>query len=108
MLHTNTPINSQSSLMNSSTQANSNTLPQTIDASEIRNSDATSSIGAGADPFSTLQSRKTWPLHGFVDEATEGYDGPVTDRWANGEEQPRSPWARKIILSFGKSHALSL
>jgi hypothetical protein len=106
MLHTNTPINSQSSLMNSSIQANSNTLLQAIDTSDIRNTDATSSIDAGADPFSTLQRGKTWPLHGFVDEATEGYNGPVTDRWANGEEQSQSPWARKIILSFGKSHAL--
>jgi hypothetical protein len=94
--------------MNSSIQANSNTSPQTIEASEIRNSDARSSNDAGADPFSTLQRGKTWPLHGFVDEATEGYNGPVTDRWANGEEQSRSPWARKIILSFGKSHALPL
>jgi hypothetical protein len=104
--------------MDSGIQANSNTLPQTIDTSDICNSHATSSIGtgadkvapgdAGADPFSTIQRGKTWPLHGFVNEATEGYNGPVTDRWANGEEQLQSPWARKIILSFGKCHATPL
>jgi hypothetical protein len=98
--------------MDSSIQANPNTLPQTIDASDICNSHATSSIGTrvapgdtGADPFPTIQRGKTWPLHGFVNEATEGYNGPVTERWANGEEQLESPWARKIILSFGKCHA---
>ena len=101
--------------MHSGIQANPNTLPQTIGTSDIRNPNATSSIGtgagraapgdAGANPFSTLQRGKTWPLHGFVNEATEGYNGPVTDRWANGEEHLESPWARKIILSFGKYHA---
>jgi hypothetical protein len=114
MLHTTT--NSQSSLMNSGIQANPNTLLQTIDTSDTCNPNATSSIGtgadkvapgdAGADPFSTLQRGKTWPLHGFVNEATEGYNGPVTDRWANGEEHLESPWARKIILSFGKCYAI--
>ena len=101
--------------MGSGIQANSNTLPQTIDTGDICNSHATSNIGteadqpapgnAGTDPFSTIQRGTTWPLHGFVNEATEGYNGPVTDRWANGEEQLQSPWARKIILSFGKCRA---
>jgi hypothetical protein len=101
--------------MDSGIQANSNTLPQTIDTSDICNSHATSSIGTGAnkgaprdvgaDPFSTIQRGTTWPLHGFVNKATEGYNGPITERWANGEEQLESPWARKIILSFGKCHA---
>jgi hypothetical protein len=94
--------------MNSGIQANSNTLPQTIDTSYICNSNATSSIGTGPDPFSTVQRGRTWPLHGFVNEATEGYNGPITDRWANGEEHLQSPWARKIILSFGKCHAIPL
>jgi hypothetical protein len=104
--------------MNSGIQANSNTLPQTINTSDICNSNATSSIRTGidevatgdaeADPFPTIQRENTWPLHGFVNKATEGYNGPVTGRRANGEEHLQSPWARKIVLSFGKCHAIPL
>lgn len=105
---------SQSSINTSNIQTNSNTSRQPNDIDDTSYDRTISSAGSGAPvaapqdaeagPSANIQRGTTWPLHGFVNEATEGYDGPVTNPRANGEEHLESPWARKLILSFGKFH----
>lgn len=104
---------SQSSFNKPNIQANSNTSRQPNDTDDTSYDHAISSTGsaavaapenAGAGPSVILQRGTTWPLHGFVNEATEGHDGPVTNPRANGEEHLESPWARKLILSFGECY----
>jgi hypothetical protein len=101
----------------SNIQTDSNTLRQPNDTNDTSYDRAISGAGSGAavaapegaeaGPSVNVQRGTTWPLHGFVNEATEGYDGPVTNPRANGEEHLESPWARKLILSFGECHVFT-